>query len=69
MELGEIEPLIGEWMRSLELSSYLRGHETVLGEGTVRRILQRAQLDGLEVTVLRGMLRKMRWKMGEGSGR
>lgn len=63
--LGEIEPLVAEWMHSLELSSYLRGHETVLVEGTVRRILQRAGLEGQEVAVLRGMLRKMRWKMGD----
>ncbi len=63
--LGALEPLIGEWMHSLELASYLRGHETILVEGTVRRLLHRAELDALEISVLRGMLRKMRWKMGE----
>jgi tRNA C32,U32 (ribose-2'-O)-methylase TrmJ len=30
---------------------------------TLRRILQRASLESGEVAVLRGMLRKMRWKM------
>lgn len=63
--LGAVEPLVLEWMESLEMGTYLRGHETVLVEGTVRRILQRAALDHQEITVLRGMLRKMRWKMGE----
>ena len=63
--MGAIEPLVLEWMESLDQSSYLRGHETVLVEGTLRRILQRATLDHQELSVLRGMLRKMRWKMGE----
>lgn len=67
--LEQVEPLVAEWMQSLELGTYLRGHETVLVEGTVRRILQRARLDSQEVTVLRGMLRKMRWKMGEPGSR
>lgn len=61
--LGEIEPLVGEWMESVELGTYMRGHEPVLVAGTLRRILQRAALDRQEISILRGMLRKMRWKM------
>lgn len=60
---GALDPLLGEWMESLELGTYLRGHEPVLVEATMRQILQRASLDHQEIAVLRGMLRKMRWKM------
>lgn len=61
--LGAVEPLVGEWMESLELGTYLRGHEPLLVQGTLRRILGRAGLDADEISILRGMLRKMRWKM------
>ncbi len=60
---GAIEPLVREWMQSVEQGTYLRGHEPLLVEGTVRRILARAGLDAQEIVVLRGMLRKMRWRM------
>lgn len=60
---GELAPLLDEWMESLELGTYLRGHEPLLVRGTLNRLLQRAALERQEITVLRGMLRKMRWKM------
>ena len=60
---GALDPLVSEWMHSVELGTYLRGHEPLLVEGTVRRILHRAGLDAQEIVVLRGMLRKMRWRM------
>lgn len=60
---GALDPLVSEWMASLELGTYLRGHEPVLVEATLRQIVQRAALDHQEIAVLRGMLRKMRWKM------
>ncbi len=63
VDAGALDPLIGEWMTTLDLGTYLRGHEPALVTATLRRILQRAALDDGEVTVLRGMLRKMRWKM------
>lgn len=61
--LGANEPLLTEWMETLELGTYLRGHEPVLVQGTLRRILQRAALDHDEIAILRGMMRKFRWKM------
>lgn len=64
---GALDPLVDEWMTTLELGTYFRGHEPVLVMNTVRRILQRAALEPGEVTVLRGMLRKMRWKMNHPS--
>ncbi len=67
--VGEIEPLVSEWMESVELGSYMRGHEPVLVSGTLRRILQRAALDRQEISILRGMLRKMRWKMRHAGSR
>jgi tRNA C32,U32 (ribose-2'-O)-methylase TrmJ len=60
---GELDPLVAEWMESLEITSYFRGHEPILVEGTLRRVLQRMEPDAAEVTILRGMLRKMRWRM------
>jgi tRNA (cytidine32/uridine32-2'-O)-methyltransferase len=60
---GALDPLIDEWMATLELGTYLRGHEPALVTSTLRRILQRAGLEAEEITVLRGMLRRMRWKM------
>ena len=60
---GALDPLLSEWMQALELGTYLRGHEPALVTGTLRRILQRAALEPDEIVVLRGMLRKMRWKM------
>lgn len=63
-ELGRMEPLVEEWMKTLDLSTYLVGHEPVLVQATLRRILQRAQLDEGEISILRGQLRRMRWKMG-----
>ena len=61
--VGALEPLVCEWIESLELGTYLRGHDPILVEGTLRRILQRADLEHQEIAVLRGMFRKMRWKM------
>jgi tRNA (cytidine32/uridine32-2'-O)-methyltransferase len=61
--LGDVEPLVGEWLDTLELSTYLVGHEPLLVQSTLRRILQRAALDAGEVAILRGQLRKLRWKM------
>lgn len=60
---GAMEPLVTDWMETLEIGTYLVGHEPLLVEGTLRRILQRAALDEQEIAVLRGMLRKMRWRM------
>ncbi len=60
---GDLDPLVTEWMTTLEIGTYMRGHEPVLVTNTLRRILQRASLEAGEVMVLRGMLRKMRWKM------
>ncbi len=62
-DLGELEPLVGEWMSSLEVATYLLGHEPLLVQATLRRILQRARLGAGEIAILRGQLRKMRWKM------
>lgn len=63
IDAGALDPLVDDWMTTLELGTYLRGHEPALVTATLRRILQRAALDQGEVTVLRGMLRKVRWKM------
>lgn len=63
VDAGELDPLVGDWMTTLELGTYLKGHEPELVTGTLRRILARAELDPQEVIILRGMLRKMRWKM------
>lgn len=60
---AEREPLIGEWMDSVRMAGYMRNHEELLVAGTLRQILERADLDAQEVVVLRGMFRKMRWKM------
>lgn len=57
------DPLIADWMETLELANYFSGHEPLLVEGTLRRIVQRAEMDTLELSVVRGMLRKMRWMM------
>lgn len=61
--LGEVDPLVREWMTSVEIGGYMAGHEPVLVEGTLRRILERAQLTAGEISILRGQFRKMRWKM------
>ena len=57
------DPVINDWMSALELSNYFLGHERILVEGTLRRMIRRAELTGQELAVLRGMLRKFRWKM------
>ncbi len=62
--LGLLEPLVGDWMQTVEMGGYLVGHEPLLVSSTLRRILQRAQLDEGEIAILRGQLRKIRWKMG-----
>lgn len=62
-ELGELEPLVGEWLSALDLATYLLGHEPLLVQSTLRRLLQRAGLDAGEIAILRGQIRKMRWKM------
>ena len=61
--VGDVEPLVEEWMQNLELCGYLLGHEPVLVSATLRRILERARLDAGEVAILRGQHRKFRWKM------
>lgn len=61
--LGALEPLVGEWMETLEQGTYLVGHEPLLVSSTLRRILQRAALTAGEISILRGQLRKLRWKM------
>ena len=61
--LGSLEPLVGEWMETLEQGTYLVGHEPLLVSATLRRILQRAALSDGEISILRGQLRKLRWKM------
>ncbi len=67
-ELGVLEPLVQEWLTTLDQSTYLVGHEPLLVGSTLRRILQRAKLSEGEVAILRGQLRKIRWKMGNGGG-
>lgn len=64
--IGAQDPLIDEWMGTLALTNYLDGHEPLLVEGTLRRIVGRAALDHQELAVLRGMLRKFRWHMERG---
>lgn len=61
--LGQMEPLVNEWMSTLEQGTYLVGHEPLLVSSTLRRILQRAALSAGEISILRGQLRKLRWKM------
>jgi TrmH family RNA methyltransferase len=63
VDAGGLDPLLGDWMETLELGTYLRGHEPDLVHGTLRRVFARAELDPQEVIVFRGMLRKLRWKM------
>ncbi len=60
---GALEPLVTEWMATLDQGTYLRGHEPVLVANTLRRLLTRAALDHQEISVLRGMMRKLRWRM------
>lgn len=61
--MGAHDPLVAEWLDTLELVKYFQGHDRLLVEGTLRRILQRAAPDHQEVSVLRGMLRKLRWRI------
>ncbi len=61
--LGSLEPLVEEWMSTLEQATYLVGHEPLLVQATLRRILQRAALAEGEISILRGQLRRVRWKM------
>ena len=61
--LGELDPLVREWLTTVERGGYMAGHEPVLVEGTMRRILQRARLSAGEISIVRGQLRKVRWKM------
>lgn len=60
---GALDPLIADWRETLELGTYFAGHDPLLVEGTLRRLYQRAALDEQEIAVLRGMLRKVRWRM------
>jgi len=60
---GALDPLVADWMTTVEQGTYLVGHEPLLVESTVRRILARASLDHEEISILRGMLRKIRWRM------
>lgn len=61
--LGQLEPLVDDWMQTVDLGGYLVGHEPLLVVSTLRRVLQRAQLDEGEIAILRGQLRKIRWKL------
>lgn len=63
VEAGELEPMVEEWLAGLETAGFMRGREEVQVSATLRRILQRAELSAQEVTILRGMIRKFRWKM------
>jgi TrmH family RNA methyltransferase len=62
-EIAAIDPLIADWMKTVDLGGYLVGHEPLLVEATVRRILGRAALDEGEIAILRGQLRKIRWRL------
>ncbi len=62
-----VDPLVADWLGTVEMAGFMKSHEPLLVEGTLRRILGRAELDPLEVSVLRGMMRKLRWKMTEGA--
>jgi tRNA (cytidine32/uridine32-2'-O)-methyltransferase len=57
-----LEPLLAEWIETLTLANYFRGKNPPLSETTLRRIFARAQLDEKEVSVLRGMLKNVRWR-------
>jgi TrmH family RNA methyltransferase len=57
---GALEPMLEDWLAALAETGYLRTHDPLLVAGTLRRILQRAALDGQEVAVLRGMMKKLR---------
>lgn len=61
--LAALDPLVVEWLTTVTQAGYMAGHEPVLVEGTMRRILQRAALSEGEISILRGQLRKIRWKM------
>lgn len=61
--LERVEWVAQEWLTALEMAGYLIGHERVLVSSTLRQILQRAALDEREVIALRGMFKKLRWKM------
>lgn len=60
---GALDPLVHEWLATLDLASYFRGHEPLLVEGTLRRLLQRMAPEQDEIAILRGMLRKLRWRI------
>lgn len=62
-----VEPVIQEWLGTLGLTGYLQSHDPLLVAGTLRRILQRAALDAQEVSILRGMMKKFRWRMERGA--
>ncbi len=63
VEVAAREPLVAEWLESITMANYMKNHEPVLVASTLRQILDRAQLDAQDVVVLRGMFRRMRWKM------
>jgi tRNA C32,U32 (ribose-2'-O)-methylase TrmJ len=63
---GVLDPLIADWLQTVGMAGFMKSHEPQLVEGTLRRLLGRAELDFQEVTVLRGMLRKLRWRMEHG---
>ncbi|MEN9787592.1 MAG: hypothetical protein RLZZ299_2856 [Pseudomonadota bacterium] len=63
---GVLDPLVDDWLHTVDMAGFLRSHEPLLVEGTLRRLLGRAELDAQEVSVLRGMLRKLRWRMEHG---
>ncbi len=67
--MERVEWVAQEWLGALEQAGYLMGHERVLVNATLRQILQRATLDEREVIALRGMFKKMRYKMMRGEGK
>ncbi len=67
---GAVEPVVEDWLAALGETGYLRTHDPLLVSGTLRRILQRAELDAQEVAVLRGMMKKLRLRaLHEGTER
>ncbi|MFZ5476550.1 MAG: RNA methyltransferase [Myxococcota bacterium] len=59
---GALDPLVAEWLETLTMANYFRGKNPPLSEVTLRRIFARAELDAKEISVLRGMLKNIRWR-------
>jgi TrmH family RNA methyltransferase len=58
-----VESLVGDWMKAMEASGYMKGHEEVLVSSTMRQIFQRSGMEEREIVALRGMIKKMRRRM------